>query len=151
MVVAGTGPAAALSLTPLLRHWLVFLAAFRHGHCIYNCIAHVAEHLPALSLRHICHRPTATAAAAAAGKDIDLMYSQLRVFFSEVFCAKPRSSRNSSIEAFVVCRGYATPPGFQPSALRSLLAGAEQQHEEQQQAYQVGASLPPGAAADCVS
>jgi tRNA (cytidine32/guanosine34-2'-O)-methyltransferase len=78
------------------------------------------------------------AAAAAAGKDIDLMYSQLRVFFSEVFCAKPRSSRNSSIEAFVVCRGYATPPGFQPSALRSLLAGAAQQHEEQQQAYQVG-------------
>ncbi|WIA15906.1 hypothetical protein OEZ85_012655 [Tetradesmus obliquus] len=70
------------------------------------------------------------------GKDIDLMYSQLRVFFSEVFCAKPRSSRNSSIEAFVVCRGYATPPGFQPSALRSLLAGAAEQHEEQQQAYQ---------------
>ncbi|KAF6252007.1 FtsJ-like methyltransferase-domain-containing protein [Scenedesmus sp. NREL 46B-D3] len=70
------------------------------------------------------------------GKDIDLMYSQLRVFFSEVFCAKPRSSRNSSIEAFVVCRGYATPPGFQPGALRALLAGAAQQHEEQQQAYQ---------------
>ena len=33
-----------------------------------------------------------------------MLYSQLRLFFPEVFCAKPRSSRNSSIEAFVVCR-----------------------------------------------
>lgn len=68
-----------------------------------------------------------------AGKDIDLLYSQLRIFFSEVFCAKPRSSRNSSIEAFVVCRGYAIPPGFEPGALRVLLAGAAEQHY----AYQV--------------
>lgn len=64
------------------------------------------------------------------GKDIDLLYSQLRVFFSEVFCAKPRSSRNSSIEAFVVCRGFETPPGFKPEALNALLAGAAQQHRE---------------------
>lgn len=33
-----------------------------------------------------------------------LIYSQLRV--SNVLCAKPRSSRNSSIEAFAVCQGY---------------------------------------------
>jgi len=32
------------------------------------------------------------------GKDITLLYSQLKVFFREVFCAKPKSSRNSSIE-----------------------------------------------------
>eukprot|EP00878_Enallax_costatus_P009009 GHUV01009421.1.p1 GENE.GHUV01009421.1~~GHUV01009421.1.p1 ORF type:complete len:224 (+),score=82.62 GHUV01009421.1:1330-2001(+) len=63
------------------------------------------------------------------GKDIDLLYSQLRIFFKEVFCAKPRSSRNSSIEAFAVCRGYATPPGFKPEALNALLAGAAQQHQ----------------------
>eukprot|EP00879_Flechtneria_rotunda_P000894 GHRR01001021.1.p1 GENE.GHRR01001021.1~~GHRR01001021.1.p1 ORF type:complete len:326 (+),score=100.92 GHRR01001021.1:1748-2725(+) len=66
------------------------------------------------------------------GKDIDLMYSQLRIFFTEVFCAKPRSSRNSSIEAFVVCKGYQAPPGFRPEALRSLLAGAAQEHHQQQ-------------------
>ena len=32
------------------------------------------------------------------GKDITLLYSQLKVFFAEVYCAKPKSSRNSSIE-----------------------------------------------------
>lgn len=31
------------------------------------------------------------------GKDVTLLYSQLRIFFSGVTCAKPRSSRNSSI------------------------------------------------------
>lgn len=31
------------------------------------------------------------------GRDVTLLYSQLRVFFSNVLCAKPRSSRNSSI------------------------------------------------------
>nr|XP_017527964.1 putative tRNA (cytidine(32)/guanosine(34)-2'-O)-methyltransferase isoform X4 [Manis javanica] len=32
------------------------------------------------------------------GRDVTLIYSQLRVFFSSVLCAKPRSSRNSSID-----------------------------------------------------
>jgi tRNA (cytidine32/guanosine34-2'-O)-methyltransferase len=40
------------------------------------------------------------------GKDFDLLYSQLKCFFEQVTCAKPRSSRNSSIEAFVVCQKY---------------------------------------------
>uniref|UniRef100_A0A8B9HZ28 FtsJ RNA 2'-O-methyltransferase 1 n=1 Tax=Astyanax mexicanus TaxID=7994 RepID=A0A8B9HZ28_ASTMX len=31
------------------------------------------------------------------GKDVTLLYSQLKIFFSSVTCAKPRSSRNSSI------------------------------------------------------
>merc|ERR1712130_378437 len=38
------------------------------------------------------------------GKDVSLLYSQLRLFFPSVTVAKPRSSRNSSIEAFVVCQ-----------------------------------------------
>uniref|UniRef100_A0A674H9E9 Putative tRNA (cytidine(32)/guanosine(34)-2'-O)-methyltransferase n=1 Tax=Taeniopygia guttata TaxID=59729 RepID=A0A674H9E9_TAEGU len=46
------------------------------------------------------------------GKDVTLLYSQLRLFFPDVTCAKPRSSRNSSIEAFVVCRGYSPPRGL---------------------------------------
>ena len=33
------------------------------------------------------------------GKDISLLYSQLRCFFPDVVVAKPRSSRNSSIGA----------------------------------------------------
>ncbi|XP_062368115.1 tRNA (cytidine(32)/guanosine(34)-2'-O)-methyltransferase [Cinclus cinclus] len=55
------------------------------------------------------------------GKDVTLLYSQLRLFFPEVTCAKPRSSRNSSIEAFVVCRGYSPPEGFVPSMDNPLL------------------------------
>lgn len=31
------------------------------------------------------------------GKEVTLLYAQLRLFFPDVTCAKPRSSRNSSI------------------------------------------------------
>eukprot|EP00271_Cylindrocystis_brebissonii_P001683 TRINITY_DN11968_c0_g1_i1.p1 TRINITY_DN11968_c0_g1~~TRINITY_DN11968_c0_g1_i1.p1 ORF type:complete len:332 (-),score=50.38 TRINITY_DN11968_c0_g1_i1:18-1013(-) len=56
------------------------------------------------------------------GKDISLLYSQLRMLFESVTCAKPKSSRNSSIEAFVVCEGYAPPDAFDPAFLHALLA-----------------------------
>jgi tRNA (cytidine32/guanosine34-2'-O)-methyltransferase len=46
------------------------------------------------------------------GRDVSLLYSQLRCFFQEVTVAKPKSSRNSSIESFVVCRNFTPPPGF---------------------------------------
>lgn len=49
---------------------------------------------------------------------------QLKTLFPFVVCAKPKSSRNSSIESFVVCQNYTPPPGFNPSHLRSLLAGS---------------------------
>ena len=45
-------------------------------------------------------------------KDIDLIYAQLRCFFETVHCAKPRSSRASSLEAFVVCEGFNMPKGY---------------------------------------
>lgn len=51
------------------------------------------------------------------GKDVDLIYAQLRCFFTTVHCAKPRSSRASSLEAFVVCEGFTIPPGFKPDAV----------------------------------
>ncbi|KAL8712704.1 MAG: hypothetical protein Q9225_006903 [Loekoesia sp. 1 TL-2023] len=47
------------------------------------------------------------------GKDVDLIYAQLRCFFDKVTCAKPRSSRASSLEAFVVCQGFGIPEGFE--------------------------------------
>ena len=50
-----------------------------------------------------------------------LTYSQLCVFFSSVLCAKPRSSRNSSIEAFAVCKGYDPPEGFLLDLTKPLL------------------------------
>ena len=46
------------------------------------------------------------------GRDVSLLYSQLRCFFEEVTVAKPKSSRNSSIESFVVCRRFSPPPGY---------------------------------------
>ncbi|KAI5963405.1 TRM7 [Candida theae] len=48
------------------------------------------------------------------GRDIDLMYKQLSKFFTEVYCAKPRSSRGTSLEAFIVCRGYKPIPNWTP-------------------------------------
>jgi len=56
-------------------------------------------------------------------RDIDLLYEQLRIFFDSVICAKPRSSRISSCEAFVVCQGYKPPAGFVPSMENPLLTG----------------------------
>jgi tRNA (cytidine32/guanosine34-2'-O)-methyltransferase len=38
------------------------------------------------------------------GKDVTLLYAQLKIFFEHVVCAKPKSSRNSSVEAFAVCQ-----------------------------------------------
>lgn len=40
------------------------------------------------------------------GRDVGLLYTQLRLLFHKVSVAKPASSRNSSIEAFVVCQQF---------------------------------------------
>ncbi|MCJ1345277.1 hypothetical protein MMC31_003483 [Peltigera leucophlebia] len=58
------------------------------------------------------------------GKDVDLIYAQLRCFFTTVHCAKPRSSRASSLEAFVVCEGFTIPPGFKLDANHPVGLGA---------------------------
>ena len=55
------------------------------------------------------------------GKDVHLLYSQLKVFFPDVTVAKPRSSRNSSIESFVVCKNYQPPEGYKPNMANPLL------------------------------
>ncbi|GBC00526.1 hypothetical protein RclHR1_03890011 [Rhizophagus clarus] len=55
------------------------------------------------------------------GKDITLLYSQLKIFFPIVTCSKPRSSRNSSIEAFVVCQNYTPPKDYIPTMINPLL------------------------------
>ncbi|CAD6572942.1 MAG: Putative tRNA (cytidine(32)/guanosine(34)-2'-O)-methyltransferase [Cyphobasidiales sp. Tagirdzhanova-0007] len=56
------------------------------------------------------------------GRDVSLLYDQLGCFFEKVTCAKPRSSRNSSMEAFVVCQNYQLPKGFVPDMSKPLLA-----------------------------
>lgn len=55
------------------------------------------------------------------GKDVTLLYSQLKLFFNKVTISKPRSSRNSSIEAFVVCEGYQPPKDYVPNMHNPLL------------------------------
>lgn len=52
---------------------------------------------------------------------MSLLFSQLRIFFPSVVCSKPRSSRNSSIEAFVVCQNYNPPAGYKPTMANPLL------------------------------
>lgn len=55
------------------------------------------------------------------GKDVTLLYAQLKLFFKYVSVAKPRSSRNSSLESFVVCREYQPPEGYIPTMVNPLL------------------------------
>ncbi|CBX96301.1 hypothetical protein IAQ61_001476 [Plenodomus lingam] len=59
------------------------------------------------------------------GKDVDLLFAQLKTVFDRVRVAKPRSSRASSIEAFVVCEGFCPPVGFTPSLDKPLGAGTQ--------------------------
>ncbi|KAG6921790.1 FtsJ RNA methyltransferase -like protein 1, partial [Chelydra serpentina] len=70
---------------------------------------------------HVLNKGGTFVAKIFRGKDVTLLYSQLRIFFPDVTCAKPRSSRNSSIEAFVVCRGYRPPQGYVPNMSNPLL------------------------------
>ncbi|MCJ1224364.1 hypothetical protein MMC12_001009 [Toensbergia leucococca] len=58
------------------------------------------------------------------GKDVDLIYAQLSCFFQTVHCAKPRSSRASSLEAFVVCEGFSMPKGYVVDPNQPLGIGA---------------------------
>lgn len=50
-------------------------------------------------------------------KETDLLYAQLCTLFADVRVVKPRTCRNTSIEAFVVCCGYAPVDGFVPAIL----------------------------------
>jgi tRNA (cytidine32/guanosine34-2'-O)-methyltransferase len=46
------------------------------------------------------------------GRNVDLLFAQLKIFFERVVVAKPRSSRASSVEAFIVCLNFSLPQGF---------------------------------------
>lgn len=77
--------------------------------------------LSALQLATALLRPGgAFVAKIFRGRDIDLLYAQLGLLFEKVSCAKPRSSRASSLEAFVVCQGYRPRAGWDPRAQMEL-------------------------------
>ncbi|KAJ2771749.1 tRNA (uridine-2'-O-)-methyltransferase trm7 [Coemansia nantahalensis] len=70
---------------------------------------------------HVLRRGGAFVAKIFRGKDVTLLYTQLKTFFRTVHVAKPRSSRNSSIEAFVVCLDYCPPADYAPSMANPLM------------------------------
>lgn len=57
------------------------------------------------------------------GKNVDVLYAQLKIFFERVHVAKPRSSRASSVEAFIVCLNFQPPRGFSASLEEPLGVG----------------------------
>lgn len=59
------------------------------------------------------------------GRNVDLLYAQLKIFFEDVVVAKPRSSRASSIEAFIVCSNFHPPEGYKASLDSPLGTGDE--------------------------
>ncbi|KAK6354971.1 hypothetical protein TWF696_004099 [Orbilia brochopaga] len=71
------------------------------------------------------------------GRDVAELYCKLRIFFDRVTVAKPRSSRGSSIEAFVVCENYRPPPGFAPSLERPIWTGPTRQEDVEGQIAEV--------------
>ena len=70
---------------------------------------------------HVLKTGGAFVAKIFRGKDVSLLFMQLQMFFKRVSCAKPRASRNSSIEAFVVCQDYSPPIGYVPNMANPLL------------------------------
>lgn len=78
--------------------------------------------LAALNITTHVLKPSGTFVAKIfRGKDVTLLYSKMKLFFQTVTIAKPRSSRNSSIEAFIVCQGYSPPDGYAPNMTNPLL------------------------------
>eukprot|EP01016_Furgasonia_blochmanni_P046751 TRINITY_DN6783_c0_g1_i1.p1 TRINITY_DN6783_c0_g1~~TRINITY_DN6783_c0_g1_i1.p1 ORF type:complete len:262 (-),score=59.25 TRINITY_DN6783_c0_g1_i1:211-996(-) len=55
------------------------------------------------------------------GNDVKFLYSQFKVFFGSVDIMKPKSSRASSVEYFIVCRFYDPPAFFKPKNLSTFI------------------------------
>ncbi|KAI1416693.1 FtsJ-domain-containing protein [Hypoxylon sp. FL1857] len=72
------------------------------------------------------------------GKNVDVLYAQLKIFFETVHVAKPRSSRASSVEAFIVCLNFQPPKGFSASLEEPLGVGFRLSNMTEQNSY----SLP---------
>lgn len=70
---------------------------------------------------HVLQPGGAFVAKIFRGKDADILFTQLQLFFDEVYCGKPASSRNSSLESFVVCKGYRPPTGYEPTTLTKFI------------------------------
>lgn len=55
------------------------------------------------------------------GRDTSLLLAQLSLYFENVVVCKPRASRDSSIESFIVCKRYLPPTGYVPSMIEPFM------------------------------
>lgn len=56
------------------------------------------------------------------GPNTPFLVAKSEVFFENVTVVKPKSSRNASMEAFMVCQNFQPPAGFVPSMVDPILA-----------------------------
>jgi tRNA (cytidine32/guanosine34-2'-O)-methyltransferase len=61
------------------------------------------------------------------GNDVKFLYSQFKLFFKLVYIVKPKSSRSSSVEAFIVCLNYNPPQNF---VAKQLTTFAKEKNEQ---------------------
>jgi tRNA (cytidine32/guanosine34-2'-O)-methyltransferase len=58
-------------------------------------------------------------------RNLPTVYANLAAFFERIRLCKPRASRLSSVESFVVCQGFRLPGGYAPTLITSRLPIAE--------------------------
>ncbi|KAK4643468.1 tRNA (uridine-2'-O-)-methyltransferase trm7 [Podospora bellae-mahoneyi] len=85
------------------------------------------------------------------GRNVDLLYAQLKVFFEKVHVAKPRSSRASSVEAFIVCINFQPPEGFKASLEEPLGVGSRLAELQEQQQDPISQAEPSKADDDGIT
>ena len=55
------------------------------------------------------------------GPNTPFLTAKSEVFFENVTVVKPKSSRNASMESFLLCQNYRPPVGFQPAMMNPLM------------------------------
>lgn len=58
------------------------------------------------------------------------LFRHFKYFFNDVILAKPRASRLSSVESFIVCRGFKIPEGYVPSLITTDLPSVEEEEPD---------------------
>ncbi|BAM79053.1 probable tRNA methyltransferase Trm7 [Cyanidioschyzon merolae strain 10D] len=74
------------------------------------------------------------------GYESALLYARIRPYFRELYIAKPRSSRNSSLESFIVCRGFTVGRSYASSreeltAIPAFVPCGDHESEDPDMAY----------------
>ncbi|CAK60960.1 unnamed protein product (macronuclear) [Paramecium tetraurelia] len=67
------------------------------------------------------------------GSDIKLLYSQFKLFFNQVYFMKPKSSRASSVEYFIICLQYTPKIQTQNFHLYTFLKEIEEAEKQKQE------------------